>query len=82
MSGAPERLVAFVDGIGMTSPEIRQRRITKGQELAALVRALLSNQAVSSRDCRLPRRPHMDRRPLGKIIAAVNRGHQVLDSIH
>ena len=65
----------------MTSPEIRQRRITKGQELAALVRALLSIERSRREiaDCRAG--PTRTADP-GKIIAAVTRGHQVLDSTH
>jgi hypothetical protein len=54
MSDAPERLVAFMDGIGTISTEILQRRITEGQKLAALVRAVLPIQQRRHKiaDCR------------------------------
>ena len=55
MSGAPERLVAFVDGIGMTSPETLNAASPR-QEVGGAGARVPANSAVSSRDCRLPNR--------------------------
>jgi hypothetical protein len=54
MSGAPEGLVALMDGIGTISPEILQRRVTESHKLAALARAVLPIQQRHHKiaDCR------------------------------